>query len=605
MLKLGLRCQRTCGTRFTQHVENGYFLFLNLHLCFIYYIDHTMNTHVHFNDDGEVIQGPLQHDDAMQTPTQPHRPSSMIISPDYTDQLNFTPSSDDDDDEAYQELQRHEGSDSDDSECSDDFDCSDDDRLVTPLRTHCRAPNRFRQTVDMSHFCSLHAHLASINHLESNAITTLAGRVAEYIGWVMDAEHVDQPAAVDIILTKPLTAIKYFGVLKGDYGLKPLTIYNTCLDFTRWAKYLAIYEDSFITPLLIVLQDHQKLENRHGRRQQSDRYSIEHLRANQQWPAGGKKELSRLLLKQKSVVDRIIQKAINGALIPDQDLIFVNDWVVSHVFVENPQGRSNAITTMPVTDIDALGGGQATSTQFKTRRTFGSQSINCNPVTYEYMKAYVAHIRPHLLLRSRTSTELFLNVNGVKHKDVGLCVTRFFRSVSSYHITVTTLRSLFETEARDAVDCGRLTQEECADVIRNSGHSTATSNQHYLKRQAEAAGRNAMATHTKLYGTDCNKAAPPQPRYDCDGDYEAPPPADASKQHPTKRRRVRAAWTLNEMHHLLTWVAKYETGNAVGAPKDWNACLVAMRTQAGVFAPHHLTTNGLRDAWRREVKKSV
>jgi len=158
---------------------------------------------------------------------------------------------------------------------------------------------------------------------------------------------------------------------------------------------------------------------------------------------------------------------------------------------------------------------------------------------------------------------------------------------------------LFETEARDAVDRGRLTQEECADVIRNSGHSSATSNQHYLKRKAEAAGRNAMATHAKLYDTDM--AAPPRLQLACDGEFEELLPA--VDDDCVKRRCVRTAWTDDEMLHLLAWVKDYEDRNGSNANKDWTACLASLSVKAECFAPHHLTATGLRDAWRRAMKK--
>jgi hypothetical protein len=198
---------------------------------------------------------------------------------------------------------------------------------------------------------------------------------------------------------------------------------------------------------------------------------------------------------------------------------------------------------------------------------------------------------------------LFVNLKGMPHQDIGICVTRLYREISDYHITTTTLRSLFETEASEAMGCGNLSPADCAEVIRNNGHSSATAHNHYLKRKAEDAGRKAMEVHKILYGADDGFQSPAVVSSGVDAlfvqdDDDAEDEDDQFK--PRRRRRI--DWSTDEVAHLSTWIAQFELDRGRGAAKDWRACLKVM-ADTTVFHTLHLTTTALREAWRREGKK--
>jgi len=222
------------------------------------------------------------------------------------------------------------------------------------------------------------------------------------------------------------------------------------------------------------------------------------------------------------------------------------------------------------------------------------------------LEAYAKHIRPGLIDSEKPSQALFLNQRGQQHQDIGVCVTRFFETVHPYyHITTTTLRSMFETEVTEATETGILTEAERDAVIRNSGHSSTTAHMHYLKRKAEDAGRTTISTHAKLYGTVQHTSviqSDGDEWYDATSDTTGVINHDDDDDTQSRQRRRRLNWTGSELHHLMTWVCDYESKYGTYVCKNWRACCDAMRSTS-VFHELHLTTSSLRDAWRRELKK--
>lgn len=89
--------------------------------------------------------------------------------------------------------------------------------------------------------------------------------------------------------------------------------------------------------------------------------------------------------------------------VSDKDRIFACYWIVTHVFMHNPQARVGAITAMSVHDMSMLRTDEyTTSTNFKTFDTYGSQVILCHKVTLHYIEAYLALLRPWLSTKIKT-----------------------------------------------------------------------------------------------------------------------------------------------------------------------------------------------------------
>jgi len=550
-----------------------------------------MNTHLRFDDDCVPITTP-----PCTSPAAEDRSRTLEVIPDV---VSGTESDSDfvgDSEDALSSADDDLGSET-ASECSQRF-------LV---RSHQASPNQYRHNVDMARFTSLEKHLKVLKQMTQAEVTTLNGRVAEFIGWVMNNKQVTQGNAVDIILVgQPLIVVQYVTLLKDKpNSLKNGTIYNILLDLTRWATYLAVYEAKSIDQFVAIAVVQQKHERKKQKIDVQQRLCLENLIQHNHWPANGKRELHRILKAHQSKVDRIIRKCAVGDDVSVNELGFANDWVVSTLFVTNPQGRSQAIETFPVSRLETLQSSTATSNQFKTRVTYGSQSINCNTATYQYLQAYVKHIRPYMMLTTESCSTLFVNNNGRPHTNIGHCVTRFFRSVSMYHITTTNLRAMFETEVHDAMGAGVLSPNECDDVIRNSGHSSSTAHSHYLKRKAEAAGRNAMAVHDKLYAETLSTPShvtPVDEWYNVADDSNEVDDDEKTTGYLQSRRR-RVEWSAAEIYQLTTWVSDYESTKGIDAIKNWASCLSAMQA-SGVFDAHHLTKVRLREAWRRVSKKA-
>lgn len=513
------------------------------------------------------------------------------------------------DSDSQEEEYVHSSGDDEDAAKNDDreFDESigEDEVLHPKVRVHAPIPRKYRQTVNMEVFHSLQKHLRIFLELEAAAAATLIGRIAEFIGWTMHANNINQETAVEHIVKYPLDVLKYTTMLKGpDYDLKNGTVYNTLLDIALWAKYLSIYDNFAVAPLLQIVAAQQKIESKKKRIDVRRRLSRENLIAVHHWPKNGMKELQSVLMKQQARVDREIVKCANGKELSTTTLGFVNDWIVSLLFVMNPQGRAQAIGGLSLQDGLELCGpsGQVTSTHFKTSAVYGSQAVNCNTMTQAYIEAYVNHIRPYLL-GSAQSNILFINQRGMKHQDIGVCVTRLFHTISHYHITTTILRSIFETETAEAMASGTVTAQDMTNVIRNNGHSSATSHNHYMKRKAEDVGQSAKAIHDQLYSSS-ERFRPPQVKSCVNEDpaYDTDSATSVDEVHSQPRCRRRIDWTEDEMACLTAWMVQFEMERGKGSTKDWRACVKAM-TATDVFHSRHLTPTALREAWRREARR--
>jgi hypothetical protein len=486
---------------------------------------------------------------------------------------------------------------------SEDGDASE---TITPSRVK----SQFREQVDMKVHQSLENHLKIVKGLSQAEYQTIIGRVSDFIGWIMNEESVNQSDATALIFASPNIFIQYLLPLKGEFNLKSGTIYNIILDFKKFAEYMGAYEKVSVQEANTLFTTQSRIANRQKKKDINARKTLENLEDELKWAPGGKKELIALLWTRQSFVDRIVQRCMDGKELSNTEISLVVDWIVSLLFVANPQGRSQAIRLLPLTALNLLKEQRfVTSRDFKTSEKYGYQAIACSAVTWRYIEVYVLYFRSLQLGRWESPPEMFLNGVGNAFQDIGRCLTRCFGRFTPYHITSSTLRAMFETDAVSARDEGVLTQAEVDDVTRNNQHSSATSRNFYLKRRAGAVGQTAMSVHDKLYATD-DLMHSPSFKLSTD-DTPFVPFADESSDDedgvalgmsPTKRRRQRIDWTTDELLQLRLWVTAFERTCGFDVNKNWRECCAAM-TQTGVFVPSHLTPTALREAWRREQAK--
>ena len=295
-----------------------------------------MNRHIRF-DDNDEIYGWSDNNCDNNTPIDEHfgdsddewKPRLLVDSDEEKDDnCEFNASIDQSDNESSDnESSDDECTESSDDECTE----SSDDETGYVVRTHVRSSTIYRINVNMEKFPSLYSHMTIFLGLATSETVTLLGRVAELIGWTMQENKIDQEEAVqNIVIKHPLDVLKYVTMLKGpEFGLKNGTIYNTLIDFGRWAKYLAIYDRLSIANFMLILGEQQKKEMKMKKQDINCRLSRENLIDKLHWPKNGMQELHNILMKHKARVDRSMRKGASGEELSEADIRFATDWIVA------------------------------------------------------------------------------------------------------------------------------------------------------------------------------------------------------------------------------------------------------------------------------------
>ena len=231
--------------------------------------------------------------------------------------------------------------------------------------------------VDMSFFLELQNYLIGIKEMKTSAIKTLYGRVSSFLGFVMSESNLKdyanriytQEEAIQILLEGDINVIeRYIQVLKLDNNRRVGTCYNIVLDIKHWLDYMKVHENKKISS---VIEFYMKLLRNLMKKKRKDlkkRLNRSELEKDLKFPKGGKKELIEIFEKKAPRVDNILQKLRkDDQVVSDKDRIFAYYWIVTHVFMHNPQARVGAITAMSVEDMNMLRTDEySTSTHFKT-----------------------------------------------------------------------------------------------------------------------------------------------------------------------------------------------------------------------------------------------
>jgi hypothetical protein len=465
--------------------------------------------------------------------------------------------------------------------------------------------------VDMSFFSELQNYLIGIKEMKTSAIKTLYGRVSSFLGFVMNENNLKDSAnrictqeeAIKILLEGDINVIeRYIQVLKLDNNRRVGTCYNIVLDIKHWLDYMKVHENKQISA---VIEFYMKLLRNLMKKKRKDlkkRLNRSELEKNLKFPKGGKKELIEIFEKKAPRVDNILQKLRkDDQAVSDKDRIFAYYWIVTHVFLHNPQARVGAITTMSVEDMDMLRTDEyTTSTHFKTSDTYGSQVILCHKVTLYYIEAYLTLLRPWLSTKnkdSEPSQELFLSLRGKQSSNVGVCVTRLFEKISKYHITTNGLRTIFETDITEAAMTNVITNEEKDFVARHNNHSSTCAWNHYQKCNSVKAALATKKTHKTMYG----EPSLPIKTLKLEDYDETYVPVEFSQEEtkPTSaRKRSRVDWTSEELMHLNNWANYHTRKHGLETKKDWGKCVKALEKYE-CFHSSHLEKEKLREAYKR------
>jgi hypothetical protein len=468
--------------------------------------------------------------------------------------------------------------------------------------------------VDTSIFLQLQPYLLGIKEMKMTAIKTLYGRVSSFIGFVMcESNRKDnssriytQEEAIKILLEDDINVIeRYVQVLKLDNNRRVGTCYNIVLDIKHWLDYMKVHENKQVSAaieLYMILLSNLMKKKRKDLKKRLNRTQLE---KDFKFPKGGKKELIDLFESKAPRVDKILQKLRkDDQAVSDKDRIFAYYWIVAHIFMHNPQARVGAITTMSVEDMSLLRTDEyATSTNFKTSDTYGSQVILCHKVTLHYIEAYLALLRPWLSTKdknSEPSQELFLSLRGKKFPNVGVCVTRLFEKISKYHITTNGLRTIFETDVTEAAMNNVISNEEKDFVARHNNHSSTCAWNHYQKCDSIKAAFATKKTHETMYGEPTFPVKTLKLE-DFDETY-VPDVKDSFTQEDMEpssaKKRTRVDWTSEELMHLNNWADHHARKHGIDTKKDWGKCVKALR-KYDCFHSTHLEKEKLREAYKR------
>jgi len=150
--------------------------------------------------------------------------------------------------------------------------------------------------------------------------------------------------------------------------------------------------------------------------------------------------------------------------------------------------------------------GFATTPNFKTAQFHGFQAVILPKSSLKLLTIYLDFARPVVATaeNSLSGSHLFLDCDGNPDLRIGRKLTRFFaiNSPIPLHITTTAIRSMYETEAANLYDAGKISKVSKAAVTDLGGHGSTIVKNFYLKRSAADKVRDSKALMDTIYGVD-------------------------------------------------------------------------------------------------------
>ena len=128
--------------------------------------------------------------------------------------------------------------------------------------------------------------------------------------------------------------------------------------------------------------------------------------------------------------------------------------------------------------------GVANSTTFKTSVTFVAQPVLAGtPEVKQLIKLYVDHVRPYAALEGEdeATARLIIRHDGLPDEFIERYVSSFFLTELNCKITITTIRHIVDTTARDLRLRGGMNDAQFGGILFVNGHSDATSKNYYTQ----------------------------------------------------------------------------------------------------------------------------
>jgi len=243
--------------------------------------------------------------------------------------------------------------------------------------------------------------------------------------------------------------------------------------------------------------------------------TAENLVKNGRMPEGGLQELGKyvsselpwaLSLKKADFLNPRIYNYFMG-------------WLYSSFYM-SVQGRVGGIQDMRVGQAHTLmeRNGIEFSQNFKTSNHHSLQAVSIGEIAAKGLQIYVTLARP-VIVGDNTALDLdeaflFLTSNAKPEYMAGSRVTQFYSVITGgkLHICTTVIRAMMETESDNLWEKGLITMQQKSSVQRLGGHSGATVQKHYIKKNLHNSVTDAREVMNIVYNSgDTTVHAPATP----------------------------------------------------------------------------------------------
>jgi hypothetical protein len=280
------------------------------------------------------------------------------------------------------------------------------------------------------------------------------------------------------------------------------------------------------------------------------------------------------------------------------------------LYVFAPQGRVSGIASIKYEQFEEMRlQGHATTSEFKTHKKYGLQSVIVIKKILDLMTAYVELLRPRALLNAvekgmtRSFQKghhnfLWLTWSGERDQRIGRHVTEFFKANLGLHVTTTNIRSLVETTAHNAMLEGTITSKERNAIQMINGHSSKTTEDYYHKHDRCAESKDARSGFSRL-GVETDTDLEPDP-IEWPQQDDCVTPQFGAKHPDIGNDTSRAKWTEAEK----SYIGKFCSRTKKEHPHCYNVvakCLQHILEDEDcheIFHPRHVTDSSrLRFGW--------
>jgi hypothetical protein len=221
---------------------------------------------------------------------------------------------------------------------------------------------------------------------------------------------------------------KYVESLK-DGLCDPSTISNHLWAINKYITYIRDFQDMKVSKKILngirVISKGLRKERKVKERSLST--SDAHTKSKA-WPNGGITELQNILKRWcvfnlcidsldriEPTMIRLCSQTMEGGILPSSSYNRFLEFIVSHLYIFNPQARIGAIKELTLEDFDQLKmTGIISCEMFKTSETYHFQHVTTCPATIEYLERYVKYFRP-----PNETKYLFVSSNGKKMDNLG------------------------------------------------------------------------------------------------------------------------------------------------------------------------------------------